>query len=1171
MAIFTGGKSKRVDSPRHLTLRHARRTVSLHGAASGLVAAPDVDAEPDLEPGQEKLSSFWAPGLEAGVKHRIRVSQTVTAPTSDKPLSLSAEQDFFVDAPQFSLPAGSVYSVYPPPGYADDCRILPHVVLSDPHLPWERLGSPKAEAAEDDRNKVPWLALLTFTQDELRLQPGALPGLEPKQTAALAVNMTVNSLWGIENVATPVTAALGEDVGASTGDFVFLRPDLFTSLFSAFDGGGNRVVPATPDTSQYKFLAHVRSVNTKGMAVGGVEDVGIFSVVVGSRCGPLLQTSPVAVAVHLVSIEGVEGMSFPGAGKDYVALCSLHSWTYTVQPPGMLDVADAFEHLGQTLGVLCPPRDLIEPLQSAGEVPARIASRLQDGYSLVKYRVQTGEQSVALYRGPFTPTVVDRLPQLSTCSNSGQDLQILDQEVGIVDITYAAAWNVGRALALGDQSFTAALVRLRTAIQCEALRESKLAAVQGAGTASSLRLRADVVRDLKTTAASLDQIHLTQRLGDGSGKFSPGPPAKRWYRPQLKASEYPALGFGAAPVTAGYLDKATAAARALAKATDGTVYNETNVPRSTDWQAVLAWVLDRMALHGVPAHYLIADPCHLGAESLRFFYIDPNWVDALVDGALSLGNHRGHDGDRVAIKLAVNDYIQHKPADQPHSPQIPTYGFYLRSDIVTMFPDLRVTVLPEPAAGLRPERAPLLRHEIVADGVMLGLLDRVPGSDELEGIVLTQPPHQQRFAVGRGLAPQLLEIDVLRQYTVAQADRQRDSQRHTALQQIRQRPGDADNCLVWGSGPASGDDLRLLRLPYFADQQLQILERGMGSFVNGTGQTTKFFDDDTATSALLAMQLNDPVYSLKVPLTGSSNGTAAAIDRLRPAAAAGGETASSVVKSLRTLQLLSPPKVQPAPCAAAEDGNRQPALVPVPRPAPAGSSPGFERHQLYNPAAHDLRHDLGPHVRAVINEPLGAALGSARPAAVSSGARPASARGTPEAPAGPPRFDCTLYSLSPGRTTWDSAIPDPQQLAQDLVFSVQVSNNNSEYNLVEFDISVPLGPVGAATSNFLLDDYDGPGASMLSNLRFNVLWSMIKSDTGKCLLLRLMPRSSSGWVNIRSVDELGFLLSLAKLNPYPGDMTPVTLSTAAYYSPDHIQVPIQGDFVVPIVKSTANV
>ncbi len=42
-------------------------------------------------------------------------------------------------------------------------------------------------------------------------------------------------------------------------------------------------------------------------------------------------------------------------------------------------------------------------------------------------------------------------------------------------------------------------------------------------------------------------------------------------------------------------------------------------------------------LHGVPFSYLVPDENLLPVESIRFFYVDRAWTDALVQGALSVG------------------------------------------------------------------------------------------------------------------------------------------------------------------------------------------------------------------------------------------------------------------------------------------------------------------------------------------------------------------------------------------------------------------------------------------------------------------------------------------------------------------------------------------------------
>lgn len=1153
MTIFTGGKSTAINSPRHLTLRHARRAVRLKKRSLGRLAADEEVIGPDLNPGEERLNSFWAPGLKAGPTHSIKVTQIIDPKIADNTtLELIAEQEFIVDAPQFSLPEGSIYSVYPPPGYSDDHRILPHVVLTDPHLPWERLGSPQAGEDKNDRNRVPWLALLSFAQDELRLPPGVLDGdnsifkntperlAKPvTQTAGLAVNMAVGDLLETTDIATPVKPDLQASIQDSRGDFIFLKPDLFTSLFSRFDNSNERQMPASPDTSPYKFLSHVRKINTTGMAVAGVEDIGIFAVVVGNRSGPLDNTAATAVSVHLVSIEGVEGMKFP-IQNSYVALCSLHSWTYTVVPPGMLNVPDAFESLGRTLGVLRPSDAVIDPVKGGGKIPARLASRLEDGYSLVKYPTQTGEETVAMFRGAFTPTVVPRL-SMNECSNSGIDLQILDKEVGIMDITYSSAWQLGRTLALGDQAFTAALSRLRSAIQGSAMKESKIIAVTDKSK-YCFRTRDDVLRDLPNIVGNLARIHVVPSRDGNRGAppppFKAGGPLKRWYRPRLRRSQIPRLAFSAPEIDDNYLEKAIKAARELARSTDGTIYDETNSPVSTDWMIVLAWVMNRMFFAGVPAHYLITDPSHLEQESLRFFHIDSNWVDAMIDGALSLANHMGDDKDRVAIKTALNHYIKSKPELMPHAPQIPTYGFFLRSDLVTMFPDLRVTTLPPQPNP--PVRAPLLRHEIVADGVMLGLLDRIPGSKEFDGLVFTQPPHQQRFAVARGLQSDSIKVDIRRQYTVEQSIREKDPNRHLALEitDLPTKPTSLDNLFTWGSKPDL-IDLHILRLPRFANLQLEALVEKMGSNEAGI----KFFLDDTANSALFAMQLNDPIYNLTISLATSNALTALA--SLSPPD--GGAAEASAPRTLRRLKHSRVKRfiTSQEPCSDDEDPPKEPDHDAL------AANATFTRHESYKPAPYVLL-SLAPHVRAIPTETLTHPV--PEPSATSSLTttnKPA------KDAASEPEYVCKIYT--PG---FDS-VQTGDNLPDDLIFSVHVSNNEySEYQLKEFAIRFRLGGINP-NRNMLMERYDGPGASMLSNLRFNVLTSFPTIQGVGYLQLRLLPRSSTGFVGISSVREMGFMLSLAKVNQFEKKLTQVTVDTFAYYH-DVLPSPGKDHFVVNI-------
>ncbi|RYP41835.1 hypothetical protein DL767_000736 [Monosporascus sp. MG133] len=1186
MVIFSGGKSVAINSPRHLTIRHARKLVraarKIEAKRLRIAAddGDDRDDEPRL-PGEEKLNSYWAPRLVAGPRHSINVTQTInTDNRKDKELTLTAGQDFLVDAPQFSLPEGSVHSVYPPSGYSDDHRILPHVVLTDPHLPWERYGSSKpnsdaaatSAAAKSDkppRNRVPWLVVFSFSQDELRLPPEDLDGpnnifrntsagvAKPvKQSSTMAVNMSIEDLWVVapdksHDVTTPIATKLGypDTMKKQRGDFIFVKPELFTSLFSPFDKDGTRQVPPNPNTLPYQYLAHVRKINSSGMALAGVEDTAVFSIVVGSRSGQLDNVMPTTMTVHLVSIEGVEEMTFPIHTR-YVALCSLYSWNYTVMPPNTVNVPDAFEHLGSTLDQLRAPEEVIKPLRvSQDGVARRIASRLDDGYTLVKHQTQTGEPTIAIFRGALTPTFVHPLDNLNKCSNSGVDLQILDKEIGIMDITYSVAWQVGRTMALGDESFTAALGRLRATIGKESIQAAKLRTIKDIDE-TSIRTRKEVLGDLPGVVESLAAIHIGRGLpprppsfGDSSSSppleplssFAPGGPKKRWHRRRLARTEIPNLSFTAPLIEEKYPEEALAVARSLAQSSDGAIYDETNDPVSTDWMIVLSWLVDRMFLAGMPAHCLITDPSHLGHESLRFFHIDPNWIDALIDGALSLGNHMGTDLDRVAIKQTLNDYINNVNLKTGLKTQIPTCGFYLRSDLVTMFPDLRVEVLPEASADIEslPPGTPLLRHEIVTDGVMMGLIDRVPGSPQFGRLAFTQPPHQQRFAVARGLDATMVKVDIRRQYTVDKKIRETDKNRWDALKEYVYHPnGDqsTDNIFIWDSKPGTGlNDLRILRLPRVAKLQCETLQELMPKYKDGDKEKP-YFNDNMATSALLAMQLNDPIYNLTIDLKGTR------------AAMAGPDTSSEKPNGPRTLKQLAPVLVN-KPRNIDNDKSGGNGKLPHSTSwddADNATEWKFERHKNYAATESFTSVHLAPHIRTLASAP---ARGLDSVLQIK--------RDDLGGVASPPKYNIQITSNVKGGTSF--ILLERPNLAQDLIFSIQVSQDPSnQYKLVELDLTIKLGRPASLPSDpvYLMLRYDGPGSHMLTNLRFNVLPVSTVVQGIQCLQLRVLPRAARGSIDMKWVNELGFLLGLAKINDIPTISSQLKVQSRAWYCRD---------------------
>ena len=81
---------------------------------------------------------------------------------------------------------------------------------------------------------------------------------------------------------------------------------------------------------------------------------------------------------------------------------------------------------------------------------------------------------------------------------------------------------------------------------------------------------------------------------------------------------------------------------------------------------VTDWLGRLVLLYGVPFNYLIPAEEMLPEESIRFFFLDPIWIQNLVQGACSVGNT---DAGTTIIDRAMNTLVQPKPAaDQRPGP-----------------------------------------------------------------------------------------------------------------------------------------------------------------------------------------------------------------------------------------------------------------------------------------------------------------------------------------------------------------------------------------------------------------------------------------------------------------------------------------------------------------------
>lgn len=365
-------------------------------------------------PDQLTFLAWHKPSIAAG-EYTIQVKQTLVAddiPAND-PRFATPVMSFSVQGERFSLPPTEVHAVFPPDASTGDhANVLPHVVLRRSTLPWER----RADAKDDT---IPWLALLVFHDGEV-FEP-------PPMKLSEAGNGALFPAYADELKS-----------GRITDDTV-----------AVIDVERELLKQILPSVTELEMLTHVRKRGETELAV-----------VIAKR---LPKRGGFSTA-HLVSLEGrFKNRSFDFMGAeagDKVRLISLASFRF-----GCIDPKRSFTSLLRGLGgaletdaskpesvstlrlpdALYPHADELAKAQlSKGSVPMRHTRR-------------NGEATVSWYHGPLAPARTSPPATAQPAAQTSDELLRYSPQTGMFDVSYAAAWEVGRLLALQNTKFSVEL------------------------------------------------------------------------------------------------------------------------------------------------------------------------------------------------------------------------------------------------------------------------------------------------------------------------------------------------------------------------------------------------------------------------------------------------------------------------------------------------------------------------------------------------------------------------------------------------------------------------------------------------------------------------------------------------------------------------------------------
>ena len=534
------------------------------------------------EGGKIKFVEYHQPDLADGdytltVKQHVKAEQQISDKQNFGDVFPDAILRFSVLGPRFSLDPQVIDAVFPPAGsLGDHSNVLPHVVLNRSTLPWERTAVSRLKEdsgkLKEEKAKLPWLVLLLFEEGELApvsaAQETSRESLQTFSVGELRTLITGKIKW----------PGISEESGQNDDDRLSVI-DVPWSLLRT-------IMPAGEDL---KFLAHVRETQEATGKPGEVE----CAVIMGSRVPKAGSIS----CVHLVSVEGrykYEGdqLIFDDQGAqngDSIRLVSLKTWRFTCagEQHGFTGL---LSHLDHSSPLRIP--DLQPP--GADSLAVDFAKRhLAMGCVPLPHAMRQGNKTFSWYRGPLAPGRT-KTAEFSLPIRTADELVYYDDAYGMFDVSYAAAWELGRLLALQSKSFSTSLYHWK-------------------------RTHA---RKLKDADAQLAHLPFD------------GPSA------------------------------------------------DLELPES-----VSSWFENLTFLEGVPFHYLVPDERMLPAESIRFFQVDPVWMECLVDGAFSVGRvlQADYELDQSQKESHINGLLPNQVS-----------GFLVRSDAVAGWPGLQVDGYDEP-------------------------------------------------------------------------------------------------------------------------------------------------------------------------------------------------------------------------------------------------------------------------------------------------------------------------------------------------------------------------------------------------------------------------------------------------------------------------------------------
>lgn len=622
-----------------------------------------------------------------------------------------AVKKVWVGAPRFILEEATVYTVYPPKDATGHFETtLPQIVFNRRTLPWERTIDGELHTNTQFKfshpvRHAPWMALLLFSEDEM-------------QGSGIAENAIIPTKKSLKDPGSQVfVPEISADIVHGKNPKLAPWEDINTS-YDVIDVPLALFRQVAPAKDDLPYLAHVRKVTVDDSKErASIADDGYFSTLMCNRL-PVSSsdnTSAVRNTIFLISLEGyhnhyLKDQYIESKGKNKVRLVVLQSWSFTV--------AAGKNFLELCEGLHVSPFKINYP---AGTHEA-LKRSYDYGYTLLPHVTRNGAQTYSWYRGPFNPNFLPANPKTKTYKTADEALRF-DHTTGLTDISYAAAWQLGRLLALKDKTFNTALYQWKLQGKRQIVKSAARQQIAGlfpAGYGSNI-----------TETASLEDT----MKGFLASHYNAGNP------------------FTETPVP--FSNKPEDIDQQLNNiAGSGGGIHE--IPSTiSDWLGKL------FLLEGVPVNYLLPHENYLISreggtvekEAVGTFYIDYDWIEALLGGALSIVDTADSvsllnmlkDGrflpDNIMVNKANASFVPRGEGEEVPLPKVISghiTGFFLRSQLVSGWKGIKVFARDETGAWMQHP----LKIERLSDDIQLCVF-----SGKVQQLQFIQPPEGTHFGV----------------------------------------------------------------------------------------------------------------------------------------------------------------------------------------------------------------------------------------------------------------------------------------------------------------------------------------------------------------------------------------------------------------------------------------